>query len=267
MFDRLVFVEGPTDEATLREWASTLNLNLIQANVGFVSMGGVRNFAHYATEAILSLLTRRQVGMWFVIDRDERDTSEVAQLGERMKEKAKVEVLAKREIENYLLAPRAVTEFILMKQALVPGTKKVPDEASVVRVLSECADELKEFAIAKHVAKSTCKPIYPSSKLQPEDFKGGIEVKLSEELEKLRQEIDAKIKSLKENVEKQTRAIEETWGREKLNVVPGDLLLDNVCKRFGVRFKKDLDSARLAAMMKEDEIDFSIRSLLRQIAN
>jgi predicted ATP-dependent endonuclease of OLD family len=39
MFDRLVFVEGPTDEAILREWANTLNLNLSQANVGFISMG------------------------------------------------------------------------------------------------------------------------------------------------------------------------------------------------------------------------------------
>ena len=80
MFDRLVFVEGPTDEAILREWASTLEHNLSQANVGFVSMGGVRNFAHYATQAILSLLTKRQVKMWFVIDRDERENAEVAKL-------------------------------------------------------------------------------------------------------------------------------------------------------------------------------------------
>ena len=266
MFDRLVFVEGPTDEATLREWASTLNLNLIQANVGFVSMGGVRNFAHYATEAILSILTRRRVAMWFVIDRYEKDNSEVTQLEKRMKEKGKVEVLGKREIENYLLVPRAIVEFILMKQSSVTGEKKVPDEATVRQALSECADELKEFTIAKHVAKSVCKPIYPSSKLQPEDFKGGIAITLSEELEKLRQAVEAKAKSLRESVEEQRKNIEGSWDREKLNTVPGDLLLDKVCKRFGVRFKKDLDSARVAAMMKEGEIDFSIQTLLRQIA-
>jgi putative ATP-dependent endonuclease of the OLD family len=48
MYDRLVFVEGRTDEAIIREWASVLNVNLSQANVGFVRMGGARNFSHYA---------------------------------------------------------------------------------------------------------------------------------------------------------------------------------------------------------------------------
>jgi hypothetical protein len=51
MFDRLVFVEEPTDEDVIREWASICGINLAQASVGFVPMGGVRNLAHFATEA------------------------------------------------------------------------------------------------------------------------------------------------------------------------------------------------------------------------
>ena len=74
MFDRLVFVEGQSDEDILREWASTLEINFSQANVGFIPMGGVRNFAHFATDKILSFLTKRQVKMWFLMDRDEKKT-------------------------------------------------------------------------------------------------------------------------------------------------------------------------------------------------
>src|SRR5262249_34948471 len=73
MYDCLVFVEGASDEAILREWASTLGVNFGQANVGFIAMGGVRNFAHYATEATLSFLSNRRVKMWFLVDRDEKD--------------------------------------------------------------------------------------------------------------------------------------------------------------------------------------------------
>jgi putative ATP-dependent endonuclease of the OLD family len=65
MFDRLVFVEGQSDENIIREWANTLSVNLSQANVGFISMGGVRNFAHYAADTIISFLSRRQVTVWF----------------------------------------------------------------------------------------------------------------------------------------------------------------------------------------------------------
>ena len=77
MFDRLVFVEGPSDEAMLREWATKININLSQANVGFIIMGGVRNFTHYASEAIFRFLTKRQVKAWFILDRDERDEVEI----------------------------------------------------------------------------------------------------------------------------------------------------------------------------------------------
>src|SRR5437764_13310640 len=44
MFDRLVFVEGQSDEDVIREWASILGVNLSQANVGFLPMHGVHNF-------------------------------------------------------------------------------------------------------------------------------------------------------------------------------------------------------------------------------
>ncbi len=80
MFDRLVFVEGKTDEGVLREFASIVGINLAQQNVGFVQMGGVRNFAHFAAEQTMSFLSKRRVGLWFMLDRDERTDSDVEKL-------------------------------------------------------------------------------------------------------------------------------------------------------------------------------------------
>src|SRR6266481_3856140 len=51
MFDRLIFVEGPSDESVLRGIAKKLPVDLTRANVGFVYMTGARNFAHFAAES------------------------------------------------------------------------------------------------------------------------------------------------------------------------------------------------------------------------
>ena len=80
MYDRLVFVEGPSDEQVLRTFASTLGLNLSRTGVGFVTTGGARNFTHYANAATLAFLSKRRVRLYFVLDRDERDMPEIEKL-------------------------------------------------------------------------------------------------------------------------------------------------------------------------------------------
>jgi hypothetical protein len=42
-------------------------------NAGFIVMGGGRTVFHFASEATISFLLRRQVKCWFVLDRDEKD--------------------------------------------------------------------------------------------------------------------------------------------------------------------------------------------------
>lgn len=124
MFDRLVFVEGPTDEDVIREWASILSINLAQASVGFVPMGGVRNFAHFATEATINFLSKRRVSVFFMLDRDEREEAEVKRLSAQLGHKAKLIVLKKRELENYLLSPMAIAKFIELKHQLTGGKEQ-----------------------------------------------------------------------------------------------------------------------------------------------
>jgi predicted ATPase len=268
MFDRLVFVEGPTDEDVIREWAHICNINLAQASVGFVPMGGVRNLAHFATEATINFLSKRRVSVFFMLDRDEREEAEVKRLSTQLGDKAKLIVLEKRELENYLLSPRAIARFIELKNRLA-GEKehKIIDQIEVEKAIDGCADALKNVAIERRVAKITCLPIYPNlnAVLNP-DAETSLVNRLKEEYGHQKEKLTQLEKKLETTIEEQTRLVESSWATKKKDLVPGDLLLDALCKLFEVRFNKERDSAKLAALMKDSEIDLEIKEILRSFA-
>ena len=267
MFDRLVFVEGPSDEAIIREWASTLSVNLSQANVGFISMGGVRNFGHYAADTIINFLTRRQVRTWFILDRDERDHEEVRRLQERLGARARAEILDRREIENFLVVPGPLAAFIRMKQEM-SGNKSLPqvERDAILAAIDQCADELKELAIEKQVVKTLCVPIYP----RVDAKQGGtteLADRIKEQLNQIHSQLDTTMQSIQQKIEEHARIIDESWQTRKLQLVPGDVLLDRICQRFGVRFKKGVDGPRLASLMSEKDIDADIRRIIQELGS
>jgi len=268
MFDRLVFVEGPSDEAMVREWASTLRVNLSQSNVGFIHMGGVRNFTHFAAQATLSFLTRRQVRMWFVIDHDERDDADIARLKEMAGQNAIVRVLERRELENYLVCPRAITEFVRLKTQSAGNQPEqgLPSASNVEEVIEECAEKLRQMAVDKRVARIVCRPAYPSTqRLFEEPQEIPFVERATEEIQRLIDQLEAAKEGVQGAYVEQTESVGGAWQSRKLDLVPGDLLLDLVCKEYGVRFKKDRDSARLAALMNQEEIPQEITELINEI--
>jgi putative ATP-dependent endonuclease of the OLD family len=62
-----------------------------------------------------------------------------------------------------------------------------------------------------------------------------------------------------------TESADSEWNSSKLNVVPGDLVLDAVCEKHGVRFKKERDAVRLAALMRDSEIDDEMKRIIREL--
>ena len=270
MFDRIIFVEGPSDETILREWASTLGVNLSQSNVGFIHMRGARNFTHFAAEATISFLTKRQVQMWFIMDRDERDSAEIDRLKEIAGENAVVKVLERREIENYLICHRAIIEFIGLKRGLSGNRSEqgLPTESDVINTIEGCAEKLKQIAIDKRVANILCRPVYPSTeRLFESSQETAITDRVADEIRQLIEQL-GKAKSKAEDVYKeQYEYVDRVWQSDKLAIVPGDLLLDMMCQEYGVRFKKDRDGERLAALMNEDEIAMEIGKIIREIGS
>ncbi|MDJ0555601.1 MAG: AAA family ATPase [Microcoleaceae cyanobacterium MO_207.B10] len=269
MFDRLVFVEGKSDEDVIREWASKLGVNFSQANVGFVIMGGVRNFAHFATETTLSFLTKRQVKMWFLLDRDEKEDSEVSKLESRLGNNAKLKVLSKREIENYLICPSTIRRFIQSKKELEgKPIYELPEIDEIFNKIEECAEKLKQLSIDKRVIKKLPKLIYPSEKNLLKD------PDTSTIVERINLQINSNIKKLEEskkdteNIYKEIQSeVEKNWNHKKLDIVPGDLLLDEVCQIYNVRFNKTKDASRIAALMDKDKIDSEICEIIKEIGS
>ena len=267
MFDRLVFVEGISDEEAIREWASILDIDLSQANVGFIRMGGARNFAHFATEETLNFLAKRQVKMWFLIDRDEKEDSEILKMQTRLGQNAKLQVLNKREVENYLTCPRAIRSFIEHKrQSSGTPNEELPTEDQVKAKIDECAEKLKQFAISKRVVKISCKPVYPETKAIFENLQTQEAVeKISESIQKIIDQLQTEKTNLESVYTSKADEIEKIWTAQKMNIVPGDLLLDAVCKEYNIRFKKEKDTSKLASLMRKEEIDQEIQKVIKEI--
>jgi len=270
MFDRLVFVEGPSDESVLREFALSLQTNLGQANVGFVSMGGARNFAYYATESSLSFLSRRQVRIWFLMDRDERDDDSFSRFFANLKSNAILKVLSRRELENYLLCTRAIAQIIKAKRDLAGGTLHAdpPSVAEVQAALEGNAEALKELAISKRVALRVCRPVFPAIKGALEARQGEVSTDILRiELQKMRDSIANQISEIDDVYRQESELVKTKWEEGKLDIFQGDVLLDSVCQQFGVRFVKELDGPRIAALMTVDEIFDEIRGFLREVVS
>ena len=160
MFDRLLFVEGASDEAIFRELARKLDIDLSKRNIGFVHMGGVRNFAHFAAEVTLDIFSRRRILLWFVADRDERDDTEVNRMMERLGKRARLIVLKKRELENYLLDPFALAQLFEEKQSQAGRTSVSVDADTVRKVLQEEADKLKQEVIRLRLERIALGPVF-----------------------------------------------------------------------------------------------------------
>jgi putative ATP-dependent endonuclease of OLD family len=188
-------------------------------------------------------------------------------MGQSLKGKAVLAALTRRELENYLLVPRAIAAYI-NERATVEQTalRREATEEQISVELEECAEELKDFAIESRAVKLLCEPLYPNRRdllsiSTSEPFERRIEAeftRLQEQLRTRREKLPSVTQDVRRNVDTQ-------WDVRKLQIVPGDHLLDRVFSRYGIRFRKERDSVRLATYLQPEEIDGEIATLLKQI--
>ena len=264
MFDRLMFVEGVSDEHVFRTFADLLDINLSQENLGFVIMGGARNFTHYAAQSTLSLLSRRNVKSTFVVDRDEKDQSQFDKLTEQLGTEASLHVLQRRELENYLIHPDILAAYIVRRRAEAGLRIAQVSSEEIGQALNEEADKLRELSIAKRVAAKACSVHRADQRGILERWREeGIEAASSNALAEVEESIRLLRESLHEAVEEARRTIEQDWDTRKLEIVPGHELIDNVFKRYDLRFKKDRDAGQIAQMMRGEHIPQELKLLVR----
>lgn len=258
MFDRLVFVEGASDEAVLRKFATTLEMDLARANVGFVHMRGVRNFAHFAAGATLELLTRRRLRMWFVADRDERGDREVDEMIRRLGERARLTVFQRRELENYLLDPGALTAFLIEKRKAAGVVGAHPEQGQVKAAITEEAEALKDEVIRLRFERQMLHPVF----LHTRASRDGV----NERIESALKELSGRLRTSDETRNKIVQEVESQWHDKALDLSPGCTVLDRVATRFGVGFSKEKgDSERLASLIPQNGIASEIQGLLAEV--
>lgn len=263
MFDRLVFVEGPSDEQILRTFADTMNVSFGQASLGFVTTGGARNFTHYATAATLSFLRKRNVRTVFVLDRDERDLQDLKDLQGRVDGVSEVQLLQRRELENYLLNPSTLSRFIEVKSN--GSSRPTPEE--ITSAIDEVCEELFPTAVERRILKRTCRPVIPNRNpvmnRGERDFDDALRNELNVAIEKITS-LAGTLDQIREECVKEVRT---DWEARKSEIVPGDELLDRLFQRYGLRFSKRQDALRIAQGMKDDEIPEEMVQLVHRLVS
>ncbi|MFF7720733.1 AAA family ATPase [Streptomyces luteogriseus] len=263
MFDRLAFVEGPSDEQLLRTFADKLNVSFGQASLGFVTTGGARNFTHYATAATLSFLRRRNVRTVFVLDRDERDLRDLEDLQRKVDGVSEVQLLQRRELENYLLSPTALSRYLAVKTS----GASTPSPEEVETIIEEVCEELLPMAIERRILKRVCRPIIPDRR--PVINRGDREFDdaLKEELNLALEKLGAVAADLDKIRDECATEVGVDWGARKAEIVPGDELLDKLFQRYGLRFNKRQDALRIAQNMAVEEIPAEMVQLVRHLVS
>ncbi|MFD9658502.1 AAA family ATPase [Streptomyces mirabilis] len=262
MYDRLVFVEGPSDEQVLRSFADTLNVSFGQAALGFVTTGGARNFTHYATASTLSFLRKRNVTTFFVLDRDERNDEDLEKLQRQVSGISILKTLDRRELENYLLSPAALSKFISAKSA----GRATPTEEEISKEIEEICESLMPASIERRVLKKVCAPLFPNREAvihreDDVDFAESVAVELS----KISDAVATLSSDLANLVLKAEAEVREEWGSRKLHVVPGEEILTLLLRRYELRFNKRQDGVKIASLMTRDEIPSEIAILIRSL--
>ena len=89
--------------------------------------------------------------------------------------------------------------------------------------------------------------------------------RLKNEIDRQAKMLSARAAEISSRIMDEQRRIEQVWDSHKLDLVPGDELLDLACQAFGVRFKKRRDGSRLAGYLVNSEVPSELVTLLRQL--
>jgi hypothetical protein len=262
MYDRLLFVEGPSDELIIRELCNVLGVNLSRSNVGFILLRGIGNLAHYAARETLAFLQKRNVLMTFLIDRDERAEAEIKQIRKNLGQQVVVFPTEPRELENYLLIPEAIAEYLSERR---PGNGVRITGAEINALIDAKSEALKGTTVLKHLCHNI-RPIYPERGGADRLFDvAECEGRFRDIVDMMKSRLEELHKGLDALQQKVGTALDSKWEGAKRKLVPGTELLDEIFKSYGLRFVKLRDGPALAAKLKASDIDPELSGILRNL--
>ncbi|MGA7522293.1 MAG: AAA family ATPase [Acidobacteriaceae bacterium] len=257
MYDRLMLVEGPSDEEVLRHLAKTLGLDLGGHGVGFIHLRGGKNF-HFVSQDVLGYLERSHAHTWCVVDSDEMSRQEIDKCYAKFEglAHANLSILRKREIENYLLQDRAILATINEKRA-VAGLKPTVSIEDVRAALTELNSDFRQELIRLRARTEILPRIQFGHGIGIEDIAG--------QLSEIQTEVASRVQGLPLSLANITKDVNALPEPNLLERVPGSYVLTQVCRAFEVGFSK-ADSGALATHLRSAEIDEELKKILKDVA-
>jgi hypothetical protein len=256
--DRLLVLEGPSDEDVLGTWFPEL---LRDPRVAILSGEGGEN-ARHADRLAAWVVEADRAGsrrVLYLRDRDELSGPVLAKL----EASPSVYVLQRRELENYLLDPDALAQVISSIQST---PDQPPTSSEIDALIQQTAESLRTKVIVNRV----CRRFAPPLPLMNDDLRKELagSVLSSEQLILALQERLMTIDAVREQIttlwaEAETD-VTSTTGTDLLAITPGEEILDTVFMHFtGRHYRKREDGEAIArAMPRPEELERVIGEFL-----
>ena len=256
--DRLLVVEGPSDEDVLSTWFPEL---LRMPRVAILRGEGGEN-ARHADRLAAWIEEADRVGLRRVLylrDRDELSGSALSKLATS----SNVYVLERRELENYLLNPNALAQVI---RSIKPASASAPTSDEIAALIQRTAESLRTKIIVNRVCRRFTPPlrlIEHGLRKQLSNSASGHDEVVTAVLERLMtsEAVREQITRLWAEAEAD---VASATGAALLAIAPGEEILDAVFMHFaGRHYRKRGDGEAIAkATPPPEEIDRVIRKFL-----
>ena len=152
---KILFLEGD-DHRLLKRFSSRLGFNTFASDISItiVPLGGFTQRqriedAKWTFERVL----RTEIAITAILDRDFRSVEEISEILQTVRETVpNFYVLERKEIENYLLVPDAISRAIAERLPLKRDAKIPPSIQQVEKLLGSLAEEMKMDVLSQLIA-------------------------------------------------------------------------------------------------------------------
>lgn len=269
----IVFVEGPTDEQIVRAYLDKFHPYMTYSDVGIIRMTGVGNYKYYANAHALEVFNNYGLKTFFILDSDSRSEEEIKRITDNHPKTSMIKILSKRCIENYFLTPTILLKFIQLKMSISGLKKGGSIEIELINLekrMSEIIDSLYPETLRLYLSWKYLKPIYPTMHFNKETQFGSVEeVKtwLLDGVKKVEDTININYSEFESKLPLEFEQLSNKWNERKLDIVPGDKVIDTLCSDFGIRYNKSKnDIELLSQVISADEWPPELITILKEIA-
>lgn len=273
--DAVLFVEGPGDKEVINIFSEKIGFSLAERNINVLTMGGgqyAEKGAPIRNELLANISQGAPIKHLFLLDRDERTLDEINNLEARLGDQ--VYFFKARELENYLLKPRAILSALRTKHHSNDTILEMLDDVSeeqVRQLIQSTAQNLYNTVLVKRIRsklKGLRDGLLPRN-LLPDLIKKAHTAEFPDLVSQtIKSQLEEHIKNLDivTIVQHEKRDLDELWidNGQHCFLAPGEEILDVVFRQFGSQYNKPQDTVRIAEQMYKEDIDNELEDVIKK---